>query len=169
MSMVSRTPSCSVLAQLGLMCCPSIRETYGPFMRAYEHSHWAKLPLAERAKLVARQGHQFATSLEVRVVYAAQDNPSAELVDVPRDGKTVGEIVTRGNITMKEVCSLTRLLCADLRSRGHLQYFQDPEATQKAFRGGWFNSGDLAVMHSDGTIAILDRSKDIIISGGEVR
>jgi acyl-CoA synthetase (AMP-forming)/AMP-acid ligase II len=50
-----------------------------------------------------------------------------------------------------------------------LQYFQDPEATQKAFRGGWFNSGDLAVMYPDGTIAILDRSKDIIISGGEVR
>ncbi len=72
-----------------------------------------------------------------------------QIIDVPRDGKTVGEIVTRGNLVMKE-------------------YFRDPEATKKAFRGGYFHSGDLAVMHSDGSIAVVDRSKDIIISGGEV-
>ncbi|KAG6836817.1 hypothetical protein H0H93_002839 [Arthromyces matolae] len=71
-----------------------------------------------------------------------------ELIDVPRDGKTLGEIVTRGNITMKE-------------------YFNDPEATAKAFRGGAFRSGDLAVWYPDGNVAIMDRSKDIIISGGE--
>jgi len=65
-----------------------------------------------------------------------------------KDGKTLGEITTRGNIVMKE-------------------YFRDPEATAKAFRGGAFRSGDLAVWHSDGSISVLDRSKDIIISGGE--
>ena len=76
------------------------------------------------------------------------ESPDAPLVDVPKDGKTMGEIVFRGNIVMKE-------------------YFKDPEATRKAFRGGHFNSGDLAVWHPDGYIAIMDRSKDIIISGGE--
>jgi acyl-CoA synthetase (AMP-forming)/AMP-acid ligase II len=72
------------------------------------------------------------------------------LVDVPRDGKTVGEIVTRGNIVMQG-------------------YFQDPDATARAFEGGYFHSGDLAVWHEDGSVQIQDRSKDIIISGGEVR
>jgi len=96
---------------------------------------------------MARQGHPFATAQDARVVYSPKgDNDT--LVDVPRDGKTVGEIVTRGNIVMKE-------------------YFRDPEATAKAFRGGSFNTGDLAVMHPDGAVAIVDRSKDIIISGGE--
>ena len=71
------------------------------------------------------------------------------IVDVPQDGKTMGEIVTRGNIVMKE-------------------YFCDKDATAKAFRGGYFHSGDLAVWHPDGAVAIVDRSKDIIISGGEV-
>ena len=69
---------------------------------------------------------------------------------MPRDGKTIGEVVFRGNIVMKE-------------------YFRDPGATRRAFRGGHFSSGDLAVWHPDGAIAIVDRSKDIIISGGEVR
>ncbi|EIN13490.1 acetyl-CoA synthetase-like protein [Punctularia strigosozonata HHB-11173 SS5] len=125
-------------------------ETYGPFTRNYFQPEWAALSLEDRAKFMARQGHQFATALEVRVVYPPAEGSSLDdaLVDVPKDGKTVGEIVTRGNITMKE-------------------YFRDPEATRKAFRGGCFNSGDLAVMHPDGSIAILDRSKDIIISGGE--
>ncbi|GLB36300.1 putative AMP-binding enzyme C-terminal domain [Lyophyllum shimeji] len=102
-----------------------------------------------RSKLMARQGHAFATAQEVRVVYQpAEHSKEDELIDVPRDGKTLGEIVTRGNIVMKE-------------------YFRDPEATAKAFRGGAFRSGDLAVWHPDGTVAIMDRSKDIIISGGE--
>ncbi|KAF8832478.1 hypothetical protein HHX47_DHR1001552 [Lentinula edodes] len=95
-------------------------------------------------------GHPFVTAGGMRVVYRAEESPdpNGELVDVPKDGKTMGEIVTRGNIVMKE-------------------YFNDVEATNKAFRGGYFGSGDLAVMHPDGSASILDRSKDIIISGGE--
>ncbi|KAG6911847.1 hypothetical protein DXG01_000094 [Tephrocybe rancida] len=98
---------------------------------------------------MARQGHAFATAQGVRVIYPPGEHVKEdELIDVPRDGKTLGEIVTRGNITMKE-------------------YFNDPEATAKAFRGGVFRSGDLAVWYPDGSVAIMDRSKDIIISGGE--
>ena len=124
-------------------------ETYGPFTRNYPQPSWFALPLSERAKLSARQGHAFATSSPARVVYPTTESPGDKLVDVPRDGKTVGEIVTRGNIVM----------------RG---YFQDPEATARAFEGGYFHSGDLAVWHPDGSVQIQDRSKDIIISGGEV-
>ncbi|PPQ67361.1 hypothetical protein CVT24_011544 [Panaeolus cyanescens] len=127
----------------------AIRETYGPFTRNYEQESWGPLSLDDRARLMARQGHAFATAEEVRVVYQ-QENESDPLQDVPRDGKTMGEIITRGNIVMKE-------------------YFRDPDATRKAFAGGSFHSGDLAVMHADGSVAIMDRSKDIIISGGEVR
>jgi fatty-acyl-CoA synthase len=72
----------------------------------------------------------------------------ADLNDVPADGRTMGEVVMRGNNVM-------------------LGYYRDPRATEEAFRGGWFHSGDLAVMHSDGYIELRDRSKDIIISGGE--
>ncbi|EKM83756.1 hypothetical protein AGABI1DRAFT_31483 [Agaricus bisporus var. burnettii JB137-S8] len=109
----------------------------------------SSLPLAERARFMARQGHAFATAQGVRVVFAVPDEEKNPVLrDVPRDGKTMGEIVTKGNIVMKE-------------------YFRDPEATRKAFRGGYFKTGDLAVMNPDGSIAILDRSKDIIISGGE--
>jgi len=99
---------------------------------------------------MAHQGVSFLTADETRVVYPAKEGDpyDTELVDVPKDGKTMGEIVMRGNIVMKE-------------------YFRDPEATRKAFRGGYYNSGDLAVMHPDGYIEIQDRSKDIIISGGE--
>ncbi|KAJ7492811.1 hypothetical protein FB451DRAFT_1336640 [Mycena latifolia] len=107
---------------------------YGPFTRNYAQPSWASLSLQERSKLMARQGHSFATAQDVRVVHPPKDNDTV-LVDVPRDGKTVGEI-----------------------------YFRDPEATTKAFRGGSFNTGDLAVMHPDGAIAVVDRSKDIIIS-----
>lgn len=126
-----------------------LTETYGPFTRSYEQSSWSTLSLEQRSKLMARQGHAFATAQEVRVVYQPDEHSKEdELIDVPRDGKTLGEIVTRGNIVMKE-------------------YFRDPEATANAFRGGAFRSGDLAVWHPDGSIAIMDRSKDIIISGGE--
>jgi len=98
---------------------------------------------------MARQGHAFATSEDVRVVYPTEsDDSDTPLKDVPRDGKTLGEVVARGNIVMKE-------------------YFRDPEATRKAFANGNFHSGDLAVMHPNGSISIMDRSKDIIISGGE--
>lgn len=124
-------------------------ETYGPFTRNYPQPSWNVLPSSQRAKLTARQGHAFATSSPVRVIRPAK-NSGEELVDIPRDGKTVGEIVLRGNIVMQG-------------------YFQDPEATARAFDGGYFHSGDLAVWHPDGSIQILDRIKDIIISGGEVR
>ena len=93
----------------------------------------------------------------------------APLIDVPRDGITIGEIVMRGNITMKEVCDRLPFLVLHNDSDYRPQYFRDPEATRRAFRGGYFNSGDLAVMYPDGYISIVDRSKDIIISGGEVR
>ncbi|KAH9486780.1 Acetate/butyrate--CoA ligase AAE7, peroxisomal [Psilocybe cubensis] len=126
-----------------------LTSTYGPFTRNYAQPSWENLPLDQRARLMARQGHAFATADVARVVFASPEGDlNAPLVDVPRDGKTVGEIVTRGNIVMKE-------------------YFRDPDATKKAFAGGSFHTGDLAVMHPDGSIAIMDRSKDIIISGGE--
>ncbi|PBK76966.1 acetyl-CoA synthetase-like protein [Armillaria solidipes] len=114
-------------------------------LTGYDQLFWAKISLEQRSKLIARQGHSFATAEGVRVAEMRDDD---QIIDVPRDGKTVGEIVTRGNLVMKE-------------------YFRDPEATKKAFRGGYFHSGDLAVMHPDGSIAVVDRSKDIIISGGE--
>jgi acyl-CoA synthetase (AMP-forming)/AMP-acid ligase II len=124
-------------------------ETYGPVTRNYPQLSWDTLPSSDRAKLAARQGHAFATSFPLRVIHPT-NSPGEELVDVPRDGQTVGEIVVRGNIVMQG-------------------YFQDPDATARAFDGGYFHSGDLAVWHPDGSVQIQDRMKDIIISGGEVR
>lgn len=125
-----------------------LTETYGPFTRCYDQPHWGTLTLEQRAKLMARQGQSFATAQDVRVVFPLQDENDEELRDVPKDGRTVGEVLMRGNIVMKE-------------------YFRDPEATRKAFQGGHFHSGDLAVWHPDGVIQVVDRSKDLIISGGE--
>ncbi|KAG0709018.1 hypothetical protein DFH29DRAFT_1036431 [Suillus ampliporus] len=105
------------------------------------------LTLEQRAKLMARQGQSFATAQATRVAYPQNENDE-EIRDVPKDGRTVGEVLMRGNIVMKE-------------------YFRDPEATRKAFQGGHFHSGDLAVWHPDGVIQVVDRSKDLIISGGE--
>jgi fatty-acyl-CoA synthase len=99
------------------------------------------LPAAERATIKARQGVELVTSGELMVV-DEQGN------EVPHDGQTMGEIVARGNAMMKG-------------------YYNDPEATAKAFAGGWFHSGDAAVVHPDGYIDIRDRIKDVIISGGE--
>jgi fatty-acyl-CoA synthase len=96
---------------------------------------------AQRSVTKARQGVELITSGELRVV-------DPDLRDVPHDGTTVGEIVARGNVVM----------------RG---YFNDPEATAQAFAGGWFHSGDAAVVHSDGYVEIRDRFKDVIVSGGE--
>jgi fatty-acyl-CoA synthase len=95
----------------------------------------------ERAVLKARQGVELITSGELRVV-------DEQMSDVPQDGKTLGEIVARGNVVMQG-------------------YYNDPEATAKAFAGGWFHSGDGAVVHPDGYVEIKDRFKDVIISGGE--
>jgi acyl-CoA synthetase (AMP-forming)/AMP-acid ligase II len=116
-------------------------------MRSFPQAAWAALSPAARAKLFARQGHAFATSAPARVI-APEPNARGVLVDVPRDGASVGEIVMRGNILMDG-------------------YYRDAAATNSAFAGGYFHTGDLAVWFPDGSIAIQDRSKDLIISGGE--
>jgi fatty-acyl-CoA synthase len=118
-----------------------LTETYGPITVCEWHAEWDEEGDEERARLKARQGVGMVTSDPVRVV-------DAEMRDVSPDGETMGEVVMRGNNVMKG-------------------YFADETATAEAFRGGWFHSGDLAVMHPDGYIEVRDRAKDIIISGGE--
>ncbi|KAI0603303.1 hypothetical protein F4775DRAFT_533070 [Biscogniauxia sp. FL1348] len=121
-------------------------ETYGPITKGYHMPSWESLPAHEKYAKMARQGHGFLTSLPTRVV--KQDQPDDALVDVARDGKEIGEIIFYGNICTKG-------------------YYKDPVATRKLFAGGALHSGDLAVIHPDGSIQIQDRAKDIIISGGE--
>lgn len=123
-----------------------LTETYGPITKGYQLSSWYELPDKERFGKMARQGHGFVTSLPVRVIKTGDDVPEDQLDDVQRDGKEIGEIIFTGNI------------CA----RG---YYNDEAATRKLFAGGALHSGDLAVWHPDGAIQILDRAKDIIISG----
>jgi fatty-acyl-CoA synthase len=118
-----------------------LTETYGPYTICEWHSEWDRLPQAEQARLLARQGQSYVTADGVRVVDEAMH-------DVPRDGQTMGEVVMHGNNVAKG-------------------YYQNPDATAKAFRGGWFHSGDIGVWHPDGYIELRDRAKDIIISGGE--
>ena len=118
-----------------------LTETYGPHVLCEMQSDWEGLDAAGRAKVLSRQGVPYPHSIYLRVV-------DENMRDVPADAETMGEVVMRGNNVM----------------RG---YFRDPEATAKAFAGGWFHSGDVAVMHEDGYIELRDRSKDIIISGGE--
>jgi fatty-acyl-CoA synthase len=119
-----------------------LTETYGPASVCAKHEEWASLPLAERARLNARQGVASPMQEAMTVLDPATMKP------VPPDGETVGEIMFRGNITMKG-------------------YLKNPSATEEAFAGGWFHSGDLAVIEPDGYVRIKDRSKDVIISGGE--
>ncbi len=134
---------------LGRMAALNIRivhvygltETYGPHTVCTLRDGWEELPAEERARLLARQGHGYTTAEPVRVV-------DEDMQDVPRDGATMGEVVMRGNNVMAG-------------------YFANEEATQEAFRGGWFHSGDLAVWHPDDAIELRDRGKDVIISGGE--
>lgn len=95
---------------------------------------------------MARQGHGFVTSLPIRII--KPDQPEGVLIDVAKNGQEIGEIVFLGNICAKE-------------------YYKDTEASRKLFAGGALHSGDLAVWHPDGSAQILDRAKDIIISGGE--
>ncbi|KAF9886917.1 Acyl-CoA synthetase member 3, mitochondrial [Aspergillus nanangensis] len=121
-------------------------ETYGPITKGYFMPLWDTLPLKEKYQKMARQGHGFVTSLPARVIKT--EVPEGTIEDVSRNGQEIGEIVFVGNI------------CA----RG---YYKDPEASRKLFAGGVLHSGDLAVWHRDGAIQILDRAKDIIISGGE--
>ncbi|BDG08895.1 acyl--CoA ligase family protein [Anaeromyxobacter paludicola] len=118
-----------------------LTETYGPHAVCKWKAEWNAEGLEQRAALKARQGVGYLTSPELRVV-------DEELRDVPADGETLGEIVMRGNNVTKG-------------------YFRDPEGTAVAFRGGWFHSGDLGVMHPDGYVELRDRKKDVIISGGE--
>jgi fatty-acyl-CoA synthase len=118
-----------------------LTETYGPHTVCGWHSEWDELSIDEQARLAARQGQGYVLFDLVRVV-------DGEMKDVPQDAQTLGEVVMRGNNVMKG-------------------YFEQPDATSEAFRGGWFHSGDIAVWHPDGYIELRDRKKDIIISGGE--
>ena len=118
-----------------------LTETYGPYALNEWQPDWSDLPPEEQAQRQARQGVGMIQADRVRVV-------DEEMNDVPRDGSTMGEILMRGNNVMKG-------------------YFRDVGATDNAFRGGWFHSGDLGVQHPDGYVQLRDRAKDIIISGGE--
>ena len=119
-----------------------LTESYGPSTVCAWQEPWAGLPLAERAARMARQGVAYPTLDRQRVV-----DPQT-MIEVPADGSTLGELVLRGNTLMKG-------------------YLKNPAATEAAFEHGWFHTGDLAVRHPDGYVEIKDRSKDIIISGGE--
>jgi len=119
-----------------------LTESYGPTTICAWQKEWDELPLTDRAGKMARQGVQTITLDRQRVV------DPATMQDVPADGETIGEVVIRSNTLMKG-------------------YLLNPTATDEAFAGGWFHTGDLAVMHPDGYIEVKDRSKDIIISGGE--
>lgn len=123
-----------------------LTETYGPVTKGYQLAAWWDLPDKERFAKMARQGHGLVSSLPVRVIKSGDDIPEGHLEDVKKDGKEIGEIIFIGN------------LCV----RG---YYKDEAATRKLFAGGALHSGDLAVWHPDGAIQILDRAKDIIISG----
>ncbi len=119
-----------------------LTETYGHILQCAWNNAWEKYDEDQKADISSRQGVRYPNTEEVDV-----KNPET-MKSVPRDGKTIGEIMIRGNVVMKG-------------------YFKDGEATKKSMNGGWFHSGDLAVIHPDGYIQIKDRSKDIIISGGE--
>jgi fatty-acyl-CoA synthase len=118
-----------------------LTETYGPISVCQSQPQWTGLSSGERSVLQARQGVSMIQAEGLRVVDKA-------MADVPADGSTMGEIIMRGNNVMAG-------------------YYLDPQATAEAFRGGWFHSGDLGVMHPDGYIELRDRIKDIVISGGE--
>ncbi len=119
-----------------------LTEVYGPATVCAKQEEWGALDIAERTRLNGRQGVRYLMEEGLSVM-----DPET-MLPVPADGETLGEIMFRGNITMKG-------------------YLKNPATTQKTFAGGWFHSGDLAVMQPDGYIKIKDRSKDIIISGGE--
>ncbi len=119
-----------------------LTEVYGPAAVCVKHAEWDDLDVGERARLNARQGVHYHLQRGMTVLDPATMQP------VPADGETMGEVMFRGNITMKG-------------------YLKNPSANEAAFAGGWFHTGDLAVLHPDGYVKIKDRNKDIIISGGE--
>lgn len=132
------------MAELGfeVMQVYGLTETFGHVVHCAWHEEWNDLPFADQAEIKARQGVRFPITEEIRLL----DPESGR--EVPADGATMGEIVIRGNTVMKG-------------------YHRDPAATDKAFAGGYFHSGDLAVQHRDGYVEVKDRLKDVIISGGE--
>ncbi len=119
-----------------------LTETYGHVTQCAWNDAWNKFDEEKQNEIKARQGVRYPNTEGITVM-----NPET-MKEVPKDGKTIGEIMIKGNIVMKG-------------------YFKDKDATSKAMHGGWFHSGDLAVIHPDGYVKIQDRSKDIIISGGE--
>ena len=118
-----------------------LTESYGPYSVCQSQPEWISLEPQERATLQARQGVSMVQAERVRVV-------DEKMKDVQADSLTMGEIVLRGNNVMAG-------------------YYRDPEGTADAFRGGWFHTGDLGVMHPDGYVELRDRAKDVVISGGE--
>ncbi|AWH95744.1 AMP-binding protein [Dietzia psychralcaliphila] len=124
-----------------------LTETYGPITVCTPQPVWTDLDPDDRAGLKSRQGVAMIHADTIRVVERTSPGEK-HLVDVPADGVTMGEVVMTGNGVMKG-------------------YFADPEATATAFAGGWFHSGDLGVMHPDGYVQLLDRAKDVVVSGGE--
>lgn len=119
-----------------------LTEVYGPTTVCAWHEEWDELPLDERARLKSRQGVRYVMQEGVMIADPTTLEPA------PKDGVTMGEVFFRGNVVMKG-------------------YLKNPKATEEAFAGGWFHTGDLGVWHADGYIELKDRSKDIIISGGE--
>lgn len=119
-----------------------LTETYGPASVCAKHPEWESLPIEQRAERNSRQGVPYHMQQAIVVLDPQSMEP------VPWDGETMGEIFFRGNLVMKG-------------------YLKNPKATEDSFRGGWFHTGDLAVVHADGYVKIKDRSKDVIISGGE--
>jgi len=119
-----------------------LTESYGPATLCAWQEPWGGLELEAKARMMARQGVRYLTLEGARVM-----DPQT-MTEVPADGQTLGELMLRGNTVMKG-------------------YLKNPAATDEAFAGGWFHTGDLAVMHDDGYVELKDRSKDIIISGGE--
>jgi fatty-acyl-CoA synthase len=146
MTVAGAPPSPTVISTMSgigakLVHVYGLTETYGPYTVCEPQDGWDSLDIRERSKLMARQGVGMIVTDGIRVV-------DEQMQDVPRDAMTMGEVVMRGNNVMKG-------------------YFQDPDGTADAFRGGWFHSGDLGVWHPDGYLELRDRAKDIIISGGE--
>ncbi|GAC1445277.1 MAG: acyl-CoA synthetase [Chloroflexota bacterium] len=139
-------PSPTIIGRMESLGCTVVHvygltEVYGPHTVSAWQPEWNDLSNEDRARLKSRQGVAYVIADPIRVV-------DDDMQDVPADGQTMGEVVMRGNNVMKG-------------------YYRDPEATERAFRGGWFHSGDLGVMHPDGYIELRDRAKDVIISGGE--